>query len=334
MGYFDKPAYQLAIIGAGPAGLAAALYAAREGIEVIVLERAAVGGMAALTDRVENYPGFDQGIAGIELAVHLEAHATGFGAEIKGASVTGIKEASQGLVVHTDQGDISAESVLVTTGSSYKHLGVRGESDFTGRGVHYCATCDAPLYRGRDVLVVGGGNSAMQESRFIAKFAKHVTLLVRGPELKGTQVLKDQLKALRNVSFRFNTKVTEIRGGERGVTGVAVLAEGEELDMRTDAVFVFIGLRANTQAFEGTIKLDDRHFILTKDDYSTNIPGVYAAGDVRSGATWQIASAVGEGVTAAIGIRSYLDNRQHLQRKTSPKPKARPRQTKVKVTKA
>jgi thioredoxin reductase (NADPH) len=332
MSYFDKQAYELIIIGAGPAGLGAALYAAREGMDVLVIEKGAVGGMAALTDRIENYPGFDEGISGLDLADHLQAHATRFGAEIKGATVTGLTETATGLTVRTDQGDLETESVLVATGSTYKHLGVRGEAEMVGRGVHFCATCDAPLYRGREVLVVGGGNSAMQESLFIAKFAKHVTLLVRGPELKGTQVLKEQLEALRNVTFRFDTKVAEIRNDGAKVTGVHVLTEGDELDMRADAVFVFIGLRANTEPFQGTIHLDERQFVLTKDDFSTNVPGVFAAGDVRSGATWQIASAVGEGVTATLGIRAYLDTKHHHQKTGG--PAARRRVTKVKVSKA
>jgi thioredoxin reductase (NADPH) len=352
MGAFSKDKYELVIVGAGPTGLAAALYAAREGMSTLVLEKAVIGGMAAITDLVDNYPGFDQGVGGLELAEHLHAHAVRFGAEVKtGIDVLGLHEAGGNVTVTTSEGDVTAEAVLVATGSSYKHLGAPGETEYIGRGVHFCATCDAPLYRGRDVVVVGGGNSAIQESLFIARFAKHVTLLVRGPELKGTQVIREQLTALRNVSFRYNTVVQEIRGNGSKVTGLHVKdGEGEEYDIRTDGIFVFIGLLANTEAFKGTLELDERNFIITKDDFSTGLPSVYAAGDVRSGSTWQIASAAGEGVTAALEIRKYLDNKHHVEHKsasmartrvkTGPKaaaPKAsaaaKPKATKVKVVK-
>jgi thioredoxin reductase (NADPH) len=315
--------YELVIIGGGPAGLAAALYSAREGVKTLVLERGAIGGMAAITYKIDNYAGFHEGITGLELADRLEAHAKRFGAEIHpGVEVNRLATKPGEITVATTAGPIRAESVLITTGSAYRSLGIAGEKDYIGRGVHYCATCDAPLYRGKEVVVVGGGNSAAQESLFIARFASHVTLLVRGKKLDATKVVEDELKALKNVSFRFDTRVEEIRGDGSRVTGVRVLdlKSDKTVDLRADAVFVFIGLKANTAPFANSIELDEDKFIVTDADFATSKTGIYAAGDVRSGSTWQIASAVGEGVTAALAIRSYLGRLHH--RKLSAKTKS------------
>lgn len=327
--------YDLVIIGAGPTGLAAALYAAREGIKTLILEKSVVGGMAAITALVDNYPGFDQGVGGLELADHLYAHATRFGAEVQtGVEVTALRPTRAQINIDTTSGQFTAGSVLVATGSNYKKLDIPGEAEMIGRGVHFCATCDAPLYRGRDLLVIGGGNSAVQESLFIAKFAKHVTLLVRGPELKGTEVLREQLTTLRNVSFRFNTKVTDIRNDGSKVTGVHIAdtETDEEFDIRTDGIFVFVGLSANTKPFAGTLDLDAQGFIRTEPDFTTKVPGIYSAGDVRSGSTWQIASAIGEGVSAALEIRKYLDQLRHEERaakKVAPRAPMKARSTKA-----
>jgi thioredoxin reductase (NADPH) len=319
-------AKSLIIIGAGPAGLAAALYAAREGMKPLIFDKGVVGGMAALTEKVDNYPGFDEGIGGLELADRLLRHATRFGAKVEtGIAVTGLGLSAGNVIVRTDQDDYQAESVIVATGSTYKYLGVPGESNMIGRGVHFCATCDAPLYRGKQVAVVGGGNSAVQETLFIAKFAAHVTLFVRSDALKATQVLIEQLELLDNVSIHYETQVREIRNDGAKVTGLHTVSKsGHESDYRTDAVFVFIGLNANTQAFEDSLELDDRGFIVTRPDFATNLPGVFAAGDVRTGSTWQIASAIGEGVSSALSVRSYLDIKHHLARKAMTDVRKRP----------
>jgi thioredoxin reductase (NADPH) len=307
----------LVIVGAGPTGLAAALYAAREGISTIVLEKAVVGGMAAITALVDNYPGFDQGMGGLELADHLEGHAKRFGADIRpGIEVTGLERHDHELTLHTTSGDFTAGAVLIATGSTYKHLNIPGEQEMLGRGVHFCATCDAPLYRGRDVLVIGGGNSATQESIFVAKFARQVTLLVRGPKLTGTEIIQEQLGELPNVAYKFNTQVLAVEHHNGHVTGVLAKTNSSQqaVHIPADGIFVFIGLNANAEAFQGTLDLDPKKFIITKPDFSTSLPGVYAAGDVRSGSTWQIASAVGEGVSAALNIREYLRTQHHRRR--------------------
>ena len=307
--------YDVVIIGAGPSGLAAALYASREGLTTVVLERAVVGGMAAITETIDNYPGFENGVGGLELADHLFYHAKRFGAQVKsGVEVTNIKRMRDELTVKTTTGKLTAAAVLVATGSAYKKLGVPNEEEFIGRGVHFCATCDAPLYKGKHIIVVGGGNSAIQEALFIAKFASHVTMVVRGPKLGGTQILREQLEALANVAYEFNIAVSTITTANDHVSGITATRSGEDLALQSDAVFVFIGLLANTQAFTETLELDTQNFVVTKPDYSTNVPGVFAAGDVRSGSTWQIASAIGEGVSATLSIRAYLDELRHKQR--------------------
>ncbi len=312
-----KADYELIIVGAGPSGLAAAVYAAREGIKTLVVERAIIGGMAAITDQVDNYPGFDKGVGGLELADRLYDHAKRFGAEIRtGVEVVGLTHAGGRVILRTKTEEITSDTALIATGSTYKYLGVPGEKDMVGRGVHFCATCDAPIYKGKDVLVAGGGNSAIQESLFIAKFARSVTLLVRGPELHGTEILREQLELLPNVHYLFNTEVKAVLSDGQKVTGVKAFnnTTNEERTISAEALFVFIGLIANTQPFADTLALDTRHFLKTKGDFSTKLPGVYAAGDVRSGSTWQIASAIGEGVSATLAIRAYLDAKRHLER--------------------
>ncbi len=303
--------YDLIIIGAGPAGLGAAVYAAREGMTTLILEKGVVGGMAAITDNIDNYPGFENGVGGLELADHLYDHAKRFGADIQtGVEVTGLSRQDGNVVVSTSTGPLKARSVLVATGSTYKHLGVPGEAEQIGKGIHFCATCDGPLYRGKELVVVGGGNSAMQETLFLARFASKITMLVRGPELKGTKVIKDQVLALPKLNVAYNTNVTAIKTVNNRL--------GIETDTRTtyvtDGLFIFIGLLANTGMVKDSLELDAQNFIVTAPDYSTKMPGVYVAGDVRSGSTWQIASAIGEGVTATLEIRKYLDKLAHDQR--------------------
>ncbi|HSX00766.1 MAG TPA: FAD-dependent oxidoreductase, partial [Candidatus Saccharimonas sp.] len=302
----DQP-LDLVIIGAGPAGLAAAVYATREGLRVAVLERAVVGGLAAITATIDNYPGFDQGVGGLELADHLAAHAHRFGADLRtGIEVTKLEAGDGGVQLTTNQGPLHTRSALVATGSSYRRLDVPGEDRLVGRGVHYCATCDGPLYRGKELVVVGGGNSAMQEGLFLARFASHLTILVRSHSLGGTTILRNQLAALPNVSVVYDTPVTSLSktGGRVQVNHLG--PAGKAGHLTTDGVFVFVGQQANTKAFASTLKLDPQGYIITTPDFRTNLPGVYAAGDVRSGSTWQIASAVGDGVTAALAIRAAL----------------------------
>lgn len=304
------PTYNLIIIGAGPTGLAAAIYAAREGLSTLVVDKAIAGGLAAITDRIDNYPGFEDGIGGIELADRLQKQAKRFGAELRTfTEVTGLERTDAVLTLTTAQGELRAEAVLVATGSTYRVLGVPGEAEQIGRHVHFCATCDGPLYKGRDLVVVGGGNSAVQETLFLTRFARKLTLLVRGPELKASAVLVDQLSQLENVEIVLNTPVDRIESKEGRLTGVVGTSAvtGTTTNYPCAGVFVFIGLLPNTEFFGHLIDHDERNFLKTDEHFRTNVPGVFVAGDVRSGSTWQIAAAVGEGVSAALAVREYLD---------------------------
>jgi thioredoxin reductase (NADPH) len=301
--------YDVAIVGAGPAGLAAAIYTTREDFKTIILEGDVVGGLIATTDLVDNYPGFSDGISGLDLSAAMEKHAKRFGAEIKtGQKVQGLKKVGATFELQTSQGAIAAKSVLLTAGSSYRKLDVPGEKDLTGRGVHYCATCDGPLYRDKHLVAVGGGNSALQEGLFLAKFASKITLLVRGPKLKGTEILAEQVRKHPKFEIHYNTVVDSIDAEDGRFASVSATDKSTNTSskIKADGMFVFIGLIPNTSWLEGNVELDDRQFVKVDKEFNTSLQGVFAAGDIHSGATGQIASAVGEGVTAAIGIRHYL----------------------------
>jgi len=305
-----NPIYNLVIIGAGPTGLAAAIYAAREGLSTLVVDKTIAGGLAAITDRIDNYPGFADGIGGIELADRLQKQASRFGAEVRTfTEVTGFKRAASGIVLTTAQGELRAQAVLIATGSTYRVLEVPGEAEQIGRHIHFCATCDGPLYKERDLVVVGGGNSAIQETIFLARFARKITVLVRGAELKASAVIVDQINQLANVEIVLNTPIKRIESKDGQLTAVVGTnaITGKTTDYPCDGVFVFIGLLPNTEIFDHQLDHDERNFLKTDQHYGTNVPGVFVAGDVRSGSTWQIAAAVGEGVSAALAVREYLD---------------------------
>jgi thioredoxin reductase (NADPH) len=295
----------LAIIGAGPTGLAAAIYAAREGIKTEVLEKdVVVGGLAAITAQIENYPGFPEGISGMELADKLEAQARKFGAQILTAvNITKLSATGEGVALVTDQGTRHYRATLITTGNHYRKLDVPGEAQYSGKGVHYCATCDGPLYKDKPVVVVGGGNSAMQEGLFLARLASRVTMLVRGPALKGTADLIKRVQAESKIEVHYQAAVSEIVGNGQHVTAVKA-----DREYAAEAVFIFIGLIPNTQWLQATLELDRSGSIITDANYQTNQASVFAAGDVRAGSTYQIASAVAEGVEAALSVSRFLHN--------------------------
>ncbi len=314
--------YDTVIIGGGPAGLSAAVYTAREGMKTLVLDKTAFGGMAAITETIDNYPGFSKGVGGLALTDEMTAQAERFGAALAPFhEVTGISTKDKAVSIEVGDTVIQARAALITTGSTYRRLGVPGEAELIGRGVHYCATCDGPLYRNKRLAVIGGGNSALQESLFLAHFASSVDILVRGEAFNGSDILERAVAAEKHIRVHYNTKVNRLA---RTSPASPILIEQQTGDttnrLETDGVFVFIGLLPNTHGLNG-VAADDRGFVLSDNSFQTNLPGVFVAGDVRSGSTWQIGSAVGEGVSAALIMRHYLD--EHFpgwHKKTGPPP--------------
>ncbi|MDN5275685.1 MAG: putative thioredoxin reductase [Candidatus Saccharibacteria bacterium] len=302
------------MIGAGPSALAAAVYTTREDIDTVLYEKSTIGGLAAITDMVDNYPGFPDGIQGLTLAGYLEKQAERFGAHIDFGDVSALRDAGDHKIVTVDGAEVKAKTVLIATGSDYKKIGVPGEAENYGRGVHYCATCDGAFYREKKLVVIGGGNSAVQETIFLTRFTSHIDLLVRST-IKASDILEKELQKFVDegkVTVHLNTQTTEIVTTDRQVSSVSAIKEGQPVSFDTDGVFVFVGLKPNTEFLAGSgVELDDIGLVKTTTKMETNLPGVFASGDVRSGSTDQIASAVGEGATAALAIREYLD-RLHM----------------------
>lgn len=299
------------MVGAGPSALAAAVYTTREDIDTTLYEKSTIGGLAAITDLVDNYPGFAEGIAGMKLASQLQAQAERFGAHIDFGDISGIRKDGDAIELIVDGEPVRARAVLIATGSDYKKLGIPGEVEFYGRGVHYCATCDGAFYREKRLVVVGGGNSAVQEAIFLTRFTTHIDLLVRST-LKASEVLQHELQKFVDegkITVHYGVTPTEIVTEDKKVVRVTAVQEDRDVSYETDGVFVFIGLKPNTQFLAGSsVELDEVGLIKTDLKLSTTMPGVFASGDVRSGATMQIASAVGEGATAALSIREYLED--------------------------
>ena len=304
--------HDLLIVGAGPAALAAAIYTTREDIDTVLYEKAVTGGLAAITDWIDNYPGFAKGVGGLELAQQLEAQAERFGAHIRLGEVTAITQQDGLHCVNTTDGDIYARAILLASGTNYKKLGIPGEETYYGRGVHYCATCDGAFYRDKRLVVVGGGNSAVQEALFLTKFATHIDLLVRS-QVRASEVLQHELAKSDKITVHLQTTTDEIIGQDNKVVRVQGTQDGKQVSFDTDGVFIFIGLDPNTSFLKNSaIQLDEVGFVKSDAHLQTNVPGVFVAGDVRAGATMQIASATGEGATAALGIRHYLESLKHI----------------------
>ena len=310
----DETIHDVVMVGAGPSALAAAIYTTREDIETTLFEKGAIGGLAAITDIVDNYPGFPEGIAGLTLAEQLQKQAERFGAHIEYGDVSALADKGDYKELTVDGKPVRARTVLIATGSDYSKLGVPGEAEYYGRGVHYCATCDGAFYRDKRLVVVGGGNSGVQETLFLTRFATHIDLLVRST-VKASKVLQEELQKYVDagkVTIHLDTTTDAIVANETGqVTTIKATKAGVPTDFAADGIFVFIGLKPNTQFLAGSgVELDEYGLIKTDAHLETNIRGVYASGDVRSGATMQVASAVGEGATAALSIREFLDEQK------------------------
>ena len=303
--------YDLIIVGAGPAGLTAAIYSAREGIGTLVIERSGIGGQAGTTQEIENYPGFPEPISGAELADRLRRQAERFGVEfLQAQAVTSLEPEGNLWSVRVQSGqEYCAHAVILATGSTYRRLEVPGEEDFIGAGVHFCATCDGPFYKGEDLLVVGGGNSGFQEGLFLTRFARSVTIVEAGDRPRASAALQEKVAGRGDMRVLTRTTVKEFRGqGRLRSVVLENLETGETQEVEVAAVFVFIGLRPNTDFLKGVVELDRYGFVVTDQALATNRRGLFAAGDCRAGSTKQVAAAVGEGATAALVVRQYLES--------------------------
>lgn len=302
--------YDLIIVGGGPTALTTAIYAARDGFDVLVIERSGLGGQAGITELLDNYPGFPEGVTGAEFAERIIQQSKRYGVELLSAqNVVSVANDNHDHYVTTDSGHVyCSHAVLIATGSTYKRLGVPGEDDYIGAGVHFCATCDGPFYKGREVAVIGGGNSAVEEAAFLTRFSPKVILLVRGSELTANKIAVDKALNSPQMEVRFNTEVVEFKGKDHHLDTVVYKNRntGEISELAVPGVFVFVGLRPNSKPFKDIAKLDAQGFILTGIDFQTSTEGVFAAGDVRSGSTKQLVSAAGEGAAAALSIREHL----------------------------
>lgn len=295
-------------MGSGPAGMSAALYAARANLEPIVLTGMNLGGQVANTADVDNYPGFPEGIQGPELVDLFQAQAERFGAEFVFDNASAVDFSERPFKVSSYSGDYQAESLILATGASVRHLGVPGEEEFTGRGVSYCGTCDGHFFQEKDLIVVGGGDSALEEGIFLTRYANSVTIVHRRDELRGGVYLENKARENPKISFMWDTIVTEIHG-DKSVHAVTLqdTKTGEEKEHPIDGVFIFIGHIPNTSLFEGVLDMDERGYLVVDSHMHTNVPGVYAAGEVADPHFQQIVTSAGMGCAAAMEAIDFLE---------------------------
>lgn len=302
--------YDLITVGGGPTALTAAIYAARDGYDVLVIERSGLGGQAGITERLDNYPGFPEGVTGAEFAERIVEQAKRYGVELLSAqNVVKVGNDVDAHFVETEAGHkYRSNAVLIATGSTYKRLGAPGEDQYIGAGVHFCATCDGPFYKGREVAVIGSGNSAVEEAAFLTRFSPKVTILARGSQLSANKIAVDKAMTSPQIDVRLNTEVVEFRGEHNHLTTLVIknTQSGELQELHVPGVFVFIGLSPNSRKFKDIARLDAQGFIITGIDFQTSTEGIFAAGDVRLGSTKQLVSAAGEGAAAALAIREHL----------------------------
>lgn len=302
-----KHIYDMIIIGGGPGGYTAALYAARAGLDVIVLEKLSAGGQMALTSQIDNYPGFEDGIDGFTLGEKMQAGAEKFGAKTEYAEVFSVDLKSIPKVVETSEGTFYGHTVVLATGASPRDLGVSGEKELVGRGVHYCSACDGMFYKGKTVVIVGGGNTAAADAFVLSRIAKKVILVHRRDTLRATKVYHDPLRRAENVDFRWNSTVSEfISDGKVTDVKIKDVNTGEESVINCDGVFISVGRKPATELVKDQLELDSGGYVIADESTKTNIPGVYAVGDVRIKKVRQIVTAVADGAVAAHEAEEYL----------------------------
>lgn len=301
--------YQLIIVGGGPAGLTAGLYSARGGLQVLLIEKEVIGGQIANANRVDNYPGFPEGISGFELARLIHQQATNHGLETMSGEVTGLTSRYGSNIVNTAEGDFIAQAVIIAGGSQFRKLGVPGEGEFLGKGVSYCATCDGPLFRDKAVAVVGGGDTAVTDALSLSKFASSVKVIHRRNQLRASKVLQRKAQTEPKIEFIWDSVVTEVKGKEKLTDLVLKNTKNDTISLvAVDGVFVAIGLVPNTEYLRGVLPLDEGGYIITTELMETTVPGIFAAGDIRHNSVKQAIVAAGNGAVAALSAEWFIDS--------------------------
>jgi len=301
--------YQLIIIGGGPAGLTAGLYAARSRLSTLLIEKALPGGQIVNAELVENYPGFPEGISGAELGALMEQQARKYGLEIALSEVEGIDIMGERKTVRTGEGQYITKALIIAGGSEYRRLGVPGEEELRGRGVSYCATCDGAFFREQTIAVIGGGNVALNDAIFLTRFASKVIVIHRRDELRATKILQERAFAQPKIEFLWDTVLKSIEGDSQvRLLKVQNVKTGVESSLEVSGVFIAVGLKPNTDYLDGVMALSPEGFILVNDKMETDVPGVFAAGDIRAGSPRQVSSAVGDGAVAAINAEKYISS--------------------------
>jgi thioredoxin reductase (NADPH) len=300
--------YEVIIIGGGPGGLTAGLYTSRARLSTLLIENALFGGQMTTTEMIENYPGFPQGVTGDELSRLMEEQAKKFGTKTATQEVVKVSLEGDVKVVQTDEFTYRCEALIVSTGTEYRKLGVPGEKEFAGKGVSYCATCDGAFFRDSQIVVVGGGDSALTEALFLTKFARELTIIHRRDALRGTKIYQERALASPKIKFLWNSIVQEIKG-DSTVRSISVknVKTGEIMEVETEGVFLFVGLVPRTQFLKGVVQMDEAGYILTNEDCETSAKGIFAVGDCRKKLLRQIATAVGDGATAAFAAEKFLE---------------------------
>lgn len=299
--------YDVIIVGGGPAGLTAALYAGRSLLSTLLLEKMLPGGQAATTDRIENYPGFPGGISGADLMQRMEEQAREFGVEIGSGEVNRLEVDKDIFKLYTDEGIYRGRTVILASGARERKLGVPGEEEFRGRGVSYCATCDGAFYKDKHVVVVGGGDSAVEEGLYLTRFASKVTLIHRRDQLRAVKSAQERAFANPKMAFLWDTVVEEIQG-TRMVEKLRLknVKTGQTSELAADGVFIYVGMEPNSEFLRGVVDLDPNGYVITDENMATSLPGVFAAGDLRRKPLRQVSTAVGDGATAAMAAERYL----------------------------
>jgi thioredoxin reductase (NADPH) len=307
----ERKIYQVIIIGGGPAGLTAGLYTSRSRLQTLLIEIGLLGGQMTTTEIIENYPGFPQGITGDELSRQMEEQAKRFGLEVISEEAVEVRLEGELKVIQANDTTYRCKTLIICTGNEWRKLGVPGEKEFAGRGVSYCATCDGAFFRDSQIVVVGGGDSALTEALYLTKFVKELTLIHRRDALRGTKIYQERVFANPQIKLLWNSVVQEIKG-DSVVQSVLVknVKTGEVTELKTEGVFLFVGLSPRTQFLKGLVNLDAAGYVITDENCETSVKGIFAAGDCRKKLLRQVATAVGDGATAAFAAEKYLEEKE------------------------